>query len=709
MFTKNNAEASAGKSSRIILSIKSSMPFLQRGSILIGLIMTMVVMATLGLGMLYMTSTSTFNSLFFSSNSESFYAAESGGRYAIAVINANCATGTCSAAQAALTGKTFDLGNDSRFQISNWQLTTDEYNTATIAFSSTGTVGSGFLHANRQVDYIVQPANQGGYTLPVRNLEPNMENFNTSTPWAGTFSNAGGVMTVVATEPESSSGNNRGTPNEYRAYSEYTKLNYSSYYIAQGGSLGYDAQVKVRSTTDYFMTGLAFRTHPLYAQTGDNTAARLDPRGFNLSIMRSGGNAVNEGIPLEMIDWSGDGLINIDPNWTAGNYYIVLWMDKGSLNPFTQNGVNDNGAPMELMLAYKKLDSASGVFTQTVLLNDTDADSTKWSRLPDSATIPNWASATESSNTFWRGIVKRNTDPRDITLTTQNAYDLSSLASATLTFRHKMSNFGTYEDAYVQISTDGGTNWNQLSSAHWDNNNDYGSWHSESFSLSGYLTSNVKIRFRLRTTGTSLSTQRIWDVDDVKISSTSLTEWPTLLVRILEKNLISGDNTSRRNIITAYYSTPTANPTGNTTTDHTYAYDDNRLGSNPQGTYNWPPATGTNGNFTMIKWDWIKGCGFATANYASCSTNAVLYTDTTDGSGNGAIKGTVLKTKFFRTRSAADATDGWGSFVVTAGYAELGLSVFGRNGSNNLFFDDFAVNISNGGGQNGTGQVIVYP
>lgn len=111
----------------------------------------------------------------------------------------------------------------------------------------------------------------------------------------------------------------------------------------------------------------------------------------------------------------------------------------------------------------------------------------------------------------------------------------------------------------------------------------------------------------------------------------------------------------------------------------------------------------------MIKWDWIKGCGFATANYASCSTNAVLYTDTTDGSGNGAIKGTVLKTKFFRTRSAADATDGWGSFVVTAGYAELGLSVFGRNGSNNLFFDDFAVNISNGGGQNGTGQVIVYP
>lgn len=704
MFAKNYAEASAGKSSRIIQSIKSSTPFLQRGSILIGLIMTMVVMATLGLGMLYMTSTSTFNSLFFSSNSESFYAAESGGRYAVSVINANCATGTCSAAQAALTGKTFDLGNDSRFQISNWQLTTDEYNTATIAFSSTGTVGSGFLHANRQVDYIVQPANQGGYTLPVRNLEPNMENFNTSTPWAGTFSNAGGVMTVVATEPESSTGNNRGTSNEYRAYSEYTKLNYSSYYIAQGGSLGYDAQVKVRSTTDYFMTGLAFRTHPLYAQTGDNTAARLDPRGFNLSIMRSGGNAVNEGIPLEMIDWSGDGLINIDPNWTAGDYYIVLWMDKGSLNPFNQNGVNDNGAPMELMLAYKKLDANSGVFTETIpFSDDMESGINGWTANPE-GTTGGWAQTTtyyNSSNHSW-GISLAGSSRTSSLMSRQ--IDASATPSGTLSFSYSMPDSNRANQPIVRICKNVScTTYSDLSFSPSENS----SWHAVSIPVSG-LTSTTYIKFIASTRSYSSARLQLY-IDDVKISSNSLTEWPTLLVRILEKNLVSGDNTSRRNIITAYYSTPTANPAGNTATDHTYAYDDFRLGSNPQGTYNWPPATGTNGNFTMIKWDWIKGCGFATANYASCATTAPLYTDATDGSGNGAIKGTVLKTKFFRTRSAADATDGWGSFVVTAGYAELGLSVFSRNGSNNLFFDDFAVNISNGGGQNGTGQVIVYP
>jgi len=703
MYKENMMESSTGKTNRTMSSKRKSLHSLQRGSILVGLIITMVIMAILGAGMLYMTNTSIYNELFFSSNAEAYSTAESGGRYAISVINANCATGTCSSAQTALTGKTFDLGNNSSFQITNWQLTTDAYNTATISFSSIGTVGSGLFNANRQIDYIVQPANQGGYTLPVRNLEPDMNNFNTSTPWLGTFSNAGGIMTVVATEPESTT---RGTPNEYRAYSEYTKLDYSSYYVAQGGSLGYDAQVKVKSTTDYFVTGLAFRTHPLYAQNDDDTAARLDPRGFNLSIMRSGGDAVDEGIPLELVDWGGDGLQNLDTSWTAGDYYIVLWMDKGSDNPLTQYGVDDNGSPMELMLAYKKLDASSGLFTQTVYFSDDmESGTSQWT-----ADSP-WGQITSSSHSTthsWTDSPSGDyANNYSGSLTTANSFSLPAGSKPVLTFWHKY-NMRSSDYGYVQISTDGGNTWPSTSTYLKRYTGTQSSWTPASIDLSSYAgQSNVKIRFWLRSNSSYRGDG--WYIDDVKISSTSLTEWPTLLVRILEKNLTSGDNTTRRNIITAYYSTPTANPTGNTTTDHITAYDDYRLGNNPQGTYNWPPVAGTNTNFTMVKWDWIRGCGYAAANYASCATSAVLYTDTSDGNGNAATKGTVLKTKFFRTRSAADPTDGWGSFVVTSGYAELGLSVFSKTGSNNLFFDDFAVNISNGGGQNGTGGVIIYP
>ena len=130
-----------------------------RASILIGIIVTMVVMAVLGTGMLYLTTTSTFNELIYGSHSEAYFVAESGGRYAKAVIrdayaNDKTKLNTINANQV------FTLSNGNSFQIRDWVLQSG--NPDTITFSSIGVVGSGFMKAERLIAYRVQPANQTG-------------------------------------------------------------------------------------------------------------------------------------------------------------------------------------------------------------------------------------------------------------------------------------------------------------------------------------------------------------------------------------------------------------------------------------------------------------------------------------------------------------------------------------------------------------------
>jgi len=119
----------------------------QKGSILIGLIITMVVMSLLGAGMVYLTSTSTFQEVFANNHARAYYVAESGGRYALSVIRDN--------------NQTFTLAsNGGQFQITNFLQ--DGLDPETITFDSIGTVNSGFLQARRQLTYRVQTANQSG-------------------------------------------------------------------------------------------------------------------------------------------------------------------------------------------------------------------------------------------------------------------------------------------------------------------------------------------------------------------------------------------------------------------------------------------------------------------------------------------------------------------------------------------------------------------
>lgn len=698
MFTKNRAGSSVEKINHIAQSM-NTLTLSQRGSVLIWLIGAMVIMAVLGTGMLYLTTTSTYNQLFFGSHSDAYCAAESGGRYAMSVIRDAYAARTSSSVMStilstAFDGKTFTLSNGNSFEIKNVSILTAS-STDTITFSSIGTVGSGFMQAKRQISYGVQPANQGGYTLPVNYKNPDMTNFTTPTGWGTSAPQTTGGNTVLAvTDAVPESG---GSSQEYRFYAYYSNpsLTFSQYQSAQGGTLGYDAQLKVNVTTDYFVAGLAFRTHALKAHFATDPASNAnDPRGFNLTIMRTGGNSTSEGIPAELTekDSTWKGLLYSTSN-IEDNYYIILWADTG------MNGVNSSSAPQERLLAYKKLscDASTGSGVCPFFSNSMES-ATGWTENPTG----NWG--TDSSNHIqgsysYKGNV--TTAAKDVKLTSPAIAIPSTDASPPkLTFWHKTgSSWGATETASVQICTDGvcadvESSWTTLQS--WTSA--VSSFSRVSIPLTAGTSNNIKIRFRLKSSisGNISGTNRAWYIDDVKITS-----WPTLLVRLEEKNLTTGDDTTRRNIIKAYYSTPTANPIGNTETIHTKFYDDYRTGGNQVGTFNWPAATGSDNKFTIIKWDWVRTDSITT----NCSSPMVV-----DASG------TVLTTKYFLTKTSrtvvtTDPFENCGRFAVLddINYDEVGLNVFGINADSNVYFDDLAINISNGAGANGTGQVIQYP
>jgi len=137
----------------------------QHGSILIGLIITMVVMASLAAGMVYVTTTSTFQELLANNNARAYYAAESGGRYASSLARSALSHGipllsSLTSSYAGETGTTYTMANGSTIQIKNWQQlgSTSLY----FSFDAVGTVGSGFLRAKRMLSYKVYPADQGG-------------------------------------------------------------------------------------------------------------------------------------------------------------------------------------------------------------------------------------------------------------------------------------------------------------------------------------------------------------------------------------------------------------------------------------------------------------------------------------------------------------------------------------------------------------------
>jgi hypothetical protein len=124
-------------------------------------------------------------------------------------------------------------------------------------------------------------------------------------------------------------------------------------------------------------------------------------------------------------------------------------------------------------------------------------------------------------------------------LLTAGYVDLARAVSPVLTFWHKLqlanrnaavpsgsdmtntSSCGTtYSDvAYVQISTDGGTNWTALKTYTCANNTS--TWSFQQLSLAGYVGQRIRVAFRLDDTDTTYQGDG-WYLDDVEIRETDL-------------------------------------------------------------------------------------------------------------------------------------------------------------------------------------------
>lgn len=303
----------------------------QKGAILIGLIVTMVVMASLGAGMVSLTTTSTFQELSLNNHMRAYYAAESGSRYAISVIREEYAKSAINLS--AIDNKIFTMSNGDVFQITN--LHANGANPETVTFTSTGLVGAGFLQAKRQLKYAVQPANQagkgggGGTSFVDTTFDPTKWSISKQRgdvysggpggSWGDFKIAADGSLQVLTTQSAS----------QARFLLGFGSYFYDIWNNNLPKTLSYDVQVKIKTYDtnnsqwlSNFMTGISFR---LDASAGANATS------FGASFKRGNGP------PFNLPD--------------ATNPYIIFWRDRGGQN--------------RELIAYKMLTSADGVISST--------------------------------------------------------------------------------------------------------------------------------------------------------------------------------------------------------------------------------------------------------------------------------------------------------------------------------------------------------
>ncbi len=153
-----------------------------------------------------------------------------------------------------------------------------------------------------------------------------------------------------------------------------------------------------------------------------------------------------------------------------------------------------------------------------VFSDDMESGTSQW--IADSP----WGQITTDSHspaTAWTDSPDGNyANNTDVSLTT-TSLDLSGVSSATLHFWHHYNTEFGDDIGYVEISTDGGTNWIELASY----SGTLSDWTGVQLDLSDYLP-NADVRIRFRLTSDYNYTYDGWYLDDVSISPILL-NWTT--------------------------------------------------------------------------------------------------------------------------------------------------------------------------------------
>jgi len=265
-----------------------------------------------------------------------------------------------------------------------------------------------------------------------------------------------------------------------------------------GGYLSYDVQVKTGFDPvipGHYMAGISFRL--------DDTTGNSYGVSFQHADCIS-----NDGIPDDFVTAG-----------VCGNPGIVLWQD-------TSTGRD--------WLAWKKL-TPLGLF-----FDDMESGVSGW--MPDSP----WNQDTGGGNTWWSDSPGINYNNNVDTSLTSQSFDLSKMKNVSLKFRHRydiepriwLGVWIWYDWGAVEISSDGGSNWDRLTRYEGSEL----AWPEASIAIPAiYLTDNVKIRFRLETDGTV--TRGGWLLDDVRMEADYFpVDDATLLVRVVEAAAVEFTN-----------------------------------------------------------------------------------------------------------------------------------------------------------------------
>ena len=226
----------------------------QRGSILVGVIITMVVVATLGTAMVTLTTTSTYTQVGAFDATKAYYLAEAGGRYAVPIIRQEAlsggdpldpATGTI----ARLNNKTFTMSNGDQFRLSL------SYLAPNYTLESFGVLrqGANTFEATRKVTFVINAS--GSQQVPVApitfdgksDLQDNLTTVSGGAKVAGNTLKVDKNLTELGLSWDGSS----------------TLPDLAETWINGDGLLGYSIQIKasLNAGIKEFVAGLSFRVN----------------------------------------------------------------------------------------------------------------------------------------------------------------------------------------------------------------------------------------------------------------------------------------------------------------------------------------------------------------------------------------------------------------------------------------------------------------
>ena len=306
----------------------------QNGSILVGVIITMVVVATLGTAMVTLTTTSTYTQVGAFDAAKAYYLAEAGGSYAVPIIRQEALSGgdplePVTGTIARLNNKTFTMRNGDTFRLAL------SYLAPNYTLESYGVLrqGANTFEATRKVTFVINAS--GAQLVPINpvtfdsksDLQNNLSTISGGAKVAGNKLKVDKNLTELGLSWDGSS----------------TLPDLAEIWADGDGLLGYSIQVKANMNAGIkeFVAGLSFRMN----------SATNSSYGFSF-VKRSGQDSeCGSFIPNAFCAKDSFGNFILE----GGAIYIVLWKKVGG--SYT-------------LLDYRKAQVADGVIGNTGNLKD---------------------------------------------------------------------------------------------------------------------------------------------------------------------------------------------------------------------------------------------------------------------------------------------------------------------------------------------------